>query len=82
MMYVDGNIHINGNFTYRGLMYVEGDLDINGDCWILGAVVVRGVTRLNLANGSCIILYSRDAITQNISKYGGQFVNLSWREIH
>ena len=26
------------------------------------------------------ILYSSDAITQMLSKYGGQFVTINWRE--
>jgi len=26
------------------------------------------------------VLYSYDAIQQNISRYGGQFVTLSWKE--
>ena len=32
------------------------------------------------ANGNATILYSKDAITENIAKYGGQVVTLSWRE--
>lgn len=80
MLYVDGNLAINGNFVFRGLVYIEGDLQINGDCWILGSVVVKGKSRIKIANGTCTVLYSEDAITQNVSKYGGQFVTLSWRE--
>ncbi len=80
MMYVDGDMTINGNFNYRGLLYIEGDLKINGTCWILGGIIVKGKTTIKIANGDCTVLYSSDAITQNISKYGGQFVTLSWRE--
>jgi len=80
MLYVDGNLAINGNFTFRGLVYVEGDLKINGNCWILGAVIVKGTGRVKIANGTCTVLYSADTVTQNVSKYGGQFVTLSWRE--
>jgi Tfp pilus assembly protein PilX len=80
MLYVDGNLAINGNFVFRGLVYVEGDLQINGNCWILGAIIVKGKGRVKIANGTCTVLYSEDAITQNVSKYGGQFVTLSWRE--
>jgi Tfp pilus assembly protein PilX len=80
LLYVDGDLSINGNFTYRGLIYVEGDLKINGTCWILGGIIVKGTTTVKIANGTCDILYSADAISQNIAKYGGQFVTLSWRE--
>ncbi|MBI1796581.1 MAG: hypothetical protein HY076_00525 [Candidatus Eisenbacteria bacterium] len=80
LLYVDGDLSINGNFNYRGLLYVEGDLKINGTCWILGGIIVRGKTTIKIANGSCTILYSADAIDQSIAKYGGQFVTLSWRE--
>jgi Tfp pilus assembly protein PilX len=80
LLYVDGDLTINGNFNFRGLIYVEGDLKINGTCWILGGIIARGKTEVKIANGTCTILYSADAISQNISKYGGQFVTLAWRE--
>jgi len=80
LVYADGDLSINGNFTFRGLIYLEGDLKINGTVWILGALVAKGKSRIKLANGTCAILYSKDAIAQNIAKYGGQFVTLSWRE--
>jgi type IV pilus assembly protein PilX len=78
-LYVDGNLHISSNFHYVGLIYVEGDFDINGNAWVLGGVIVNGKTTIT-ANGGMTLLYSSDAITQSISKYGGQFVTLSWRE--
>ncbi len=80
-LYVDGDLAINGNFTFRGAIYVEGDLKINGNAWILGTLIVRGTTRIKLANGSMVVLYSRDAVTQNLAKYGGQFLTLAWREL-
>jgi len=80
-MYVDGDMHINGNFTYRGLIYVEGQLDINGTCWILGGLVCKGKTLIGIANGTLTVLYSGDAISQALAKYGGQFVTLAWREV-
>jgi Tfp pilus assembly protein PilX len=80
-LYVDGDMTINGNFTYRGLIYIEGDLKINGTCWILGGLVVKGKTSVNIANGNMTILYSSDAITQNISQSGSQYIRLSWREV-
>ena len=80
MLYVDGNLAINGNFVFRGLVYIEGDLQINGNVWILGAILVKGKSRIKIANGDCTVLYSEDAIAQNVAKHGGQFVTLSWRE--
>lgn len=80
-LYIDGDLTINGNFNYKGLIYIEGDLKVNGTTWILGALVVRGKTTVKLANGSCTVLYSSEAIQQSIARYGGQFVTLSWRQI-
>jgi hypothetical protein len=79
-LYVDGDVSINGDFTYKGLIYVEGDLKINGTCWVLGGIIVKGKTTIKIANGDCCILYSSDSIVENITKYGGQFVTLSWIE--
>jgi hypothetical protein len=80
-LYVDGDCTINGNFNYRGMIYIEGDLHINGNVWILGGLVVKGKSRIKIANGSCVILYSKDSIQQNLAKYGGQFMTLSWSEL-
>ena len=79
MLYVDGDLSINAGFHYKGLIYIEGDLKINGNCWILGSIVVKGQTEIT-ANGAMTLLFSRDAIEQMLTKYGGQFVTLSWRE--
>jgi hypothetical protein len=46
---------------------------------VLGGIIVKGVTNIK-ANGGMTILYSKDAINQSLSKYGGQFVTLNWRE--
>ncbi|MEO5617051.1 MAG: PilX N-terminal domain-containing pilus assembly protein [Candidatus Eisenbacteria bacterium] len=81
LLYIDGDMRINGNFTYKGIVYIEGDLDINGDCWILGALIVRGKTTVKLANGDACILYSSEAIQNALAKFGGQFVTLSWRQV-
>lgn len=79
LLYVDGDFTCNAGFTYRGLIYVEGDLMINGHAWILGGMIVKGQTQIK-ADGNMTILYSADAIAQALSKYGGQFVTLGWRE--
>jgi len=79
LLYVDGDLTINSNFTFKGIIYVEGDLKINGNSWILGALIVKGKGRIS--NGSMVVLYSSEAITTTLAKYGGQFTTLSWREV-
>jgi Tfp pilus assembly protein PilX len=79
MLYVDGDLTLNSTFVYKGLVYIEGDLKLNGQAWILGALVVRGRTDVKM-NGGATVLYSKDAISLALAKYGGQFVTLSWRE--
>ncbi len=79
MLYVDGDLTINANFTYRGLIYVEGDLKMNGQAWVLGGIIVKGRSTVR-QNGGATILYSSEAIARALAHYGGQFVTLSWRE--
>ena len=79
-LYCDGDLQLNGNFTFKGLIYCEGDLKINGNVWLLGGLVVNGKTVCKIANGSAIILYSADAIQQTLTKYGGNMRMLTWRE--
>ena len=81
LLYVDGDLNLNGSFTYRGMIYVEGDLRMNGNCWILGGLVVRGKTTVKIANGSAIILYSAEAMQQKITKYGGNIRTIAWKEL-
>lgn len=80
LLYVDGDLTINAQFYYRGLIYVEGDLKMNGQAWVLGGIIVKGRSEVR-QNGGATILYSSDAITRALAKYGGQFVTLSWREV-
>ena len=80
-LYVDGDLGLNGNFTWRGLIYAEGNLDINGNCWILGGLVVKGKTSVKIANGSATVLYSGEAIQQKTSRYGGNIRTIAWREL-
>jgi len=79
LLYVDGDLTINANFTYRGLIYVEGDLKMNGQAWVLGGIIVKGRSTVR-QNGGATILYSSEAIARALARYGGQFVTLSWRE--
>lgn len=81
LLYVDGDLQINGNFIFRGLIYVEGDLSLSGKAWILGGLIVRGTTTQDMvANGSATVLYSGQSIQQTIGKHGGHMRTLTWRE--
>jgi len=79
LLYVDGDLTLNSDFSWKGLVYIEGDLKLNGNAWILGGLVVRGRTGLK-TNGGATLLYSEDAIKQQIAKYGTMMV-LAWREV-
>src|SRR5262252_10591189 len=48
LLYVDGNLNLNSNFSYKGLIYVEGDISVNGNAWVLGGIVCRGKTKIKL----------------------------------
>ncbi len=80
LLYVDGDLQITGNCTYRGLIYVEGDLNIIGTPWILGGVMVRGRSDYAFSGGSPAILYSKDMIRVALES-ALDFVVLSWKEI-
>jgi len=80
LLYVDGDLTLNAGFYYRGLIYVEGDLQMNGTAWVLGGIIVKGRQTVR-QNGGATILFSSEAITRALAKYGGQFVTLSWREL-
>ena len=80
LVYCTGDLTINGTFDFEGLVYIEGDLKANGTVWALGAVVVKGTTDYNTSAGNAAILYSADAISDNLSKYMPVLV-LSWREL-
>jgi len=81
MLYVDGDLSLTGNFSYRGLIYVEGDVKVNGTVWVLGGVIVKGLTTVKHANGNMTVLYSSDAIQQALQKHGGSMVAISWKEL-
>jgi len=80
LLYVDGDLTMNNTFTWRGLIYVEGDIKLNGTTWVLGSVICKGKTSTSF-NGGATILYSADAISQYVSRYGGSYSNLAWREV-
>jgi Tfp pilus assembly protein PilX len=80
LLYIDGDLTINGNFSYKGLLYIEGNLVITGDAWILGGLIVRGKNVVKIANGSAVILYSSEAIQQSLQTHGGRLRTIAWRE--
>jgi Tfp pilus assembly protein PilX len=41
IIYVDGDIHINGNGRGQGILLVNGDLEVNGNFEFFGIVIVR-----------------------------------------
>jgi len=80
LIYVNGDMEIAGNFVWRGFIYVEGDCTITGTAWVLGAICVRGTTATDaFSAGNSTILYSRDAISLNVSEHLG-FRTLAWNE--
>ena len=81
VLYVTGDMTMNGHFTYRGLIYVEGNLHLNGQAWILGGLIVNGMTEIKLANGTASVFYSSDMISEAASSSDGSFQRLSWREL-
>ena len=80
LLYVTGDLLATGGFTYKGLIYVEGDVKITGTPWILGSVIVKGTSDYNFSAGNAGVLYSKDAITQYLSRNVSAIV-LSWREL-
>lgn len=80
LVYCTGDITVNGDLQYRGLIFAEGDIKINGGCWVLGSVVVRGTSDFSSSAGGAIVLYSAEAISQNIGQFMPMIV-LSWREL-
>jgi Tfp pilus assembly protein PilX len=81
LLYIAGDLDIVGDFTFRGLIWCDGYLKIKSSGWILGAVVARQL-QLNYGGVKPIILLaSKEAVAQNISKYGSEFKTLSWREL-
>ena len=49
--------------------------------WILGGLIVKGKTVVKITNGSAVLLYSAEAMQQNITKYGGNMRTIAWKEL-
>ena len=64
------------------MIYVEGQLRIDAHLWVLGTVVAGRKLEINSKDVGSAVLYSSDAIEENLSKYGNEYTTLSWREIN
>jgi hypothetical protein len=86
ILVVNGNLSINGNFTYRGLIiaYKETTIEIklNGNGKVYGGMVVAGQKILiEVANGNFEALYSLPAMNQMASLLKtNRFKIVSWWE--
>jgi hypothetical protein len=76
LMYVTGNLRMNGGMRYKGVIFVDGDLDTAGTNYILGAVMVRGTSATD-AGGTFTLLYSRRSAELGIQA-GHPWRILSW----
>ena len=86
ILVVNGNLRINGNFTYRGLVisYKDSDIttELNGNGLVIGSMVIAGTNaNLEISNGTYKCLYSQEAldIVNNLLKTK-RFDILSWWE--
>jgi Tfp pilus assembly protein PilX len=82
LLYVNGDLKVNGDFTYRGLIYAEGQVDIKGNFWCLGSVVSgnNGKAKISKKTSPITVVGSKGAIQQYLGKYGNPFVMISWKE--
>jgi len=79
LLYVEGDLHIGKDFTYRGLVYATGRVTVDGSSWVLGGVIA-GTGFNATSNDRAAVLYSRETIENAVSRYASRFVRLSWRE--
>jgi Tfp pilus assembly protein PilX len=80
-LYVNGNLEIKGNFTFRGLIYVEGDVNFKGTGWVLGSVVVTDHSKLAPSHkNTCTFVLSNQAVAQFLQRHRTPFTTLTWRE--
>jgi Tfp pilus assembly protein PilX len=80
-LYVNGDLEISNDFTFRGLIYVEGSLKMSGTGWILGGVVVADNSSSKGSHKNVLtILKSNGAVQQFIQKHRSPFVAINWRE--
>ncbi len=86
ILVVNGNLKINGNFTYRGLIIAYKDSEIttmlNGNGKVYGAMIVAGTSaNLEISNGNFDLLYSEAALNHvSGNMKARRFKILSWWE--
>jgi len=61
LLYVTGDLTINGNQVFKGLVFIDGSLRVAGSPVILGAVMVRGSTQITVGTGNMKLIYSKKA---------------------
>jgi hypothetical protein len=61
LLYVTGDLTINGNQIFKGLIFIDGSLKVGGSPVILGAVMVRGSTHITVGTGNMKLVYSKRA---------------------
>lgn len=62
LLYVTGDLRIDGNQTFKGLIFVEGSLTVTGSPVVLGAIMVRGASTITTTGtGGMTLLYSKKA---------------------
>jgi Tfp pilus assembly protein PilX len=80
-LYVNGDLEIKGDFTFRGLIYVEGDVKIKGTGWILGGLVIGDKSKLNASHHEGLtVLKSSEAVSTFLNAHKTPFITLNWRE--
>jgi hypothetical protein len=67
VMYVNGDLIVQGNHTFKGFIYVNGDLQIaaGAHLTVLGAMMVRD-TYTHVGTGRTTLLYSREAAIRGL----------------
>ncbi len=81
ILYVDGDLELSGDFTFRGLIYVEGTLTMKGNGWVLGAIVVADKSNIKTSHkNSLTVLKSNEAVSDAVKFRGAPFVTINWRE--
>lgn len=86
ILVVNGNLTINGTFTYRGIIIAYKDSKIttklNGNGRVYGAMIIAGTSAdLSISNGNFKCLYSNEALTTIAGLLKARRFNiLSWWE--
>lgn len=79
LLYVTGDLRINGNQTFKGLIFVDGGLKITGTPIILGAIMARGANNATSGTGNMTLLYSKKAVELGLQA-GHPWRVLAWKD--